>query len=52
MRDSVLLYRNQIEALLALPPDALKESLYAIARYAMDDVEPEASGIAYAMLSM
>lgn len=52
MRDSLLLYRTHLDALLSLPSDDLKESLRAIRDYALDDIEPAPEGIGYAILQM
>ena len=52
MRDSLLLYRSQLEALLALDADNLKESLKAIKEYALDDIAPNCDGLPFAMFTM
>ena len=46
------MYRSQCEALLALPPDELKESLTAIWEYALNENEIECGAVATAMLRM
>lgn len=52
MRDSLLLYRSQLEALLTLDGDNLKESLKAIVGYALDDIMPDCEGLPLAMFTM
>lgn len=52
MRDSVLMYRSLYEAIKHLPPEGYKEVLDAIFEYALNDVQPEPVGVAYAMFMM
>lgn len=52
MRDSVLMYRSQCDAIMELPPEQFKAAVVAIWRYAMDGVEPEDDPFASAMLGM
>ena len=52
MRDSLLLYRSQLEALLALDADNLKESLKAIKEYALDDIMPNYDGLPLAIFTI
>lgn len=52
MRDSVLIYRSQIEALRALPPDQFKAAALAICDYAMNGTTEETDPVAVAMLRM
>ena len=50
MRDSITLYRNQLDAILALDPEDAKETLRVIKEYGMDGREPETkNGAAMAM---
>lgn len=51
-RDSFLIYRSHLDALLELPAEDVKESLRAIGEYAMDGKVPDASGIVMAMFLM
>lgn len=52
MRDSVLIYRSQIEALRALPPEQFKAAALAICDYAMNGTTEETDPVAVAMLRM
>lgn len=45
MRDSVLMYVSQCDALRDLPPEQFKASVLAIWDYAMKDIEPEADPV-------
>lgn len=52
MRDSILLYRSQIEAMRNLPADQFKAALLAMADYAMDGVTETSDPVAAALLGM
>ena len=52
MRDSILIYRSQIDALRNLPAEQFKAALLAIAAYGMDGVEPEGDPVVVAMVGM
>lgn len=52
MRDSIMLYRSQCDALRHLPADQFKAALTAIWDYGMDDIEPEGDPIIIAMVGM
>lgn len=52
MRDSILLYKSQCDALRCLPPDHFKAAVIAIWDYGMEDKEPEGDPIAIAMVGM
>ena len=50
MRDSITLYRNQLDAILALDPEDARETLRVLKEYGMDGREPETkNGAAMAM---
>lgn len=52
MRDSVMIYRNQVEALRGLAPEQFKAAVLAICDYELDNVVPEGDAIAVAMWQM
>ena len=52
MRDSMVFYRSFAEALEQLPADLYKEAMQAILNYALNDIEPECSGVANALFIM
>lgn len=52
MRDSIMLYRSQCDALRHLPAEQFKAALTAIWDYGMDDKEPEGDPIAIAIVGM
>ena len=52
MRDSVLIYRSQIDALRGLPPEQFKNVLLAISDYAMDGTVPDGDPVTVAMWAM
>ena len=52
MRDSIMLYRSQCDALRHLPADQFKAALTAIWDYGMDDKEPEGDPITIAVVGM
>lgn len=52
MRDSVLLYRSQIDALRGLPPEQFKKAMLAITDYAMDGAEPDEDPVTMAVFTL
>ena len=52
MRDSMVIYRSQIDALRALPGDQFKAAVLAIADYAMDDLTPDGDPVALMAFGM
>lgn len=52
MRDSIMLYRSQCDALRHLPAEQFKAVLTAIWDYGMDDKEPEGDPFSIAMVGM
>ena len=52
MRDSVMLYRNQIDALRHLTPEQFKDALLGICDYELDDIVPEGDPLTVAMFMM
>lgn len=52
MRESILLYKSQCDALRNLPPEQFKAAVVAIWDYGMEDIEPEGDPIAVAMVGM
>lgn len=52
MRDSVVFYRSFYEAIKELASDDFKSCVEAIMEYGLNDIEPEAPGIAKAIFTM
>ena len=52
MRDSVMLYRNQIDALRHLTPEQFKDAMLGICDYELDDIVPEGDPLTVAMFMM
>lgn len=52
MRDSIMMYRTQCEALKALPPEQFKQVICALWDYELDGIVPEGDPIVTAMYLM
>ena len=52
MRDSAMIYRNQVEALRQLPPEQFKHVVTTLWDYELDGVIPEGDPVAFAIWKM